>query len=151
MNNDEFFMRIALGEAKKAFNKSEVPIGCVIVRNDKIISRAHNLRERRRDPLCHAEMLAIKKAAKKLKGWRLLNCRLFVTLEPCPMCAGAIINARIDEVVFGASDEKSGCFYSKHDFSKSGFNHTPKVTSGVLADESLKLLKEFFMEKRTRG
>jgi len=148
MNTDETYMQMAISEAEKAYKKGEAPVGCVIVHNGKAIAKAHNLRESRKNALSHAEIIAIGKAAKKLNGWRLLDCTLYVTLEPCPMCAGAIINARIPRVVFGAFDPKAGCFGSIHDFTKSGFNHSPVVVSGVLAEESAALLKSFFREKR---
>lgn len=141
-------MKLALIEAERAYKKGEAPVGCVIAQNGRVIAKAHNLRESRKNALYHAEILAIGKASKKLKGWRLPGCTLYVTLEPCPMCAGAIINARIPMVVFGASDPKAGCFGSIHDFSKSGFNHSPAVISGVLAEDCSALLKNFFREMR---
>lgn len=148
MKNDDYFMQHALSQAKKAASIGEVPIGCVIVHGGNVIARGHNMRETKKDPLGHAELLAIKKAAHRLNGWRLTDCTLYVTLEPCPMCAGAIINARIPRVVFGAYDPKAGCFGSVHDFTKSAFNHTPEIVPGVLAEESAAVLKEFFRLKR---
>ena len=141
-------MYLALQEAKKAYKKGEVPVGCVIVREGKVLCRAHNLRERKRDPILHAEMLAIRKAARRLRGWRLTGCTLYVTLEPCPMCAGAMINARIDRVVYGAADSKAGCFGSIHDFSQDPFNHSPEIVPGVLREECASILKAFFSAKR---
>ena len=151
MKNDVYFMRFALEQAKLAYQKTEVPIGCVIVHNNRIIAKAYNLRETKKDPLAHAELIAIKKAARRLRGWRLPGCTLYVTLEPCPMCAGAIINARIPRVVFGAYDPKAGCFGSLHDFTKSGFNHKPEITAGVMVEECATLLKDFFKSKRQGG
>ena len=142
------WMRRALREAEKAYKKGEAPVGCVIVREGRLMAKAHNLRETKKDPLAHAEIRAIRRAAKRLRGWRLSGCTLYVTLEPCPMCAGAIVNARVKRVVFGAFDPKAGCFGSLHDFTKSGFNHAPQVASGVLAAQSAELLKRFFRQKR---
>ncbi len=141
-------MQIALKQAKKAYKKGEVPIGCVIVHNQKVIAKAFNKRETMKNALLHAEICAIQKASRRLFGWRLTGCTLYVTLEPCPMCAGAIINARIPRVVFGAFDPKAGCFGSMHDFSKDMFNHTPEITSGVLLESCAGILKEFFKNKR---
>lgn len=141
-------MNAAIGMAKKAFNKDEVPVGAVIVSRGKIIARACNARETKRDPLAHAELIAIKKAAKKIGGWRLTGCTLYVTLEPCPMCAGAVINARIGEVVFGAYDPKAGAFGSLYDLCEGRLNHTPRVTGGILADKCAQLLIEYFRQKR---
>ena len=112
MDENERYMEIALSEARKAIAKDEVPVGALIVRHGKVIANAFNKRESRKSPIAHAEILAIEKAAKKLKGWRLRECSLYVTLEPCPMCAGAIINARIDNLYFGAFDSKAGAFGS---------------------------------------
>ena len=108
MQEKEKFMKIALQEAKKAYNKLEVPVGCVIVKNGEIIAKAHNLKETKYDTTKHAEILAIQKASKKLKSWRLIDCQMYVTLEPCSMCAGAIINSRIKKLYYGAKDEKTG-------------------------------------------
>lgn len=141
------YMREALKEAEKAAKKGEVPVGCVIVYNDKIIAKGHNLRESRKNPLYHAEIIAINKAAKKLKSWRLSNAKIYVTLEPCPMCTGAIINARIPEVYFGAFDKKSGCLGSLFDLSHD-FNHHPLVQGGILNEECAQVLKDFFKERR---
>ena len=140
-------MNIALMEAKKAAKKNEVPVGCVIVRNGKVIAAGRNARERRGDPLAHAEIVAIKRASKRTRGWRLETSTLYVTLEPCPMCAGAIINARIKRVVFGTVDPKAGCFGTLFDF-KDGFNHHPEVTSGILREKCSQILKDFFADKR---
>lgn len=145
----EYYMMEAIKEAKKARRLDEVPIGCVIVLNDKIIARAHNLRERNQLSLAHAEILAIKKACKIIGSWRLENCTLYVTLEPCPMCCGAILQSRIDKVVFGAYDPKGGCIEScMQMYETPGFNHYPETLGGVLEEECATLLKEFFKEKR---
>ena len=142
-------MREALKEAKKAYKRKEVPIGAVIVYKNKIIARGYNLRERKNNSLLHAEIIAISKACKKLKSWRLDECDLYVTLEPCPMCSGAIIQSRIKNVFFGADDPKSGCVKSKAQLFKSGlFNHNVNVVGGLLKSECGELLKEFFRELR---
>lgn len=148
MNDDEYYMQMALAQAKKAYIKGEVPIGCVIVCDGKVIAKSYNKREAKKNPLLHAEISAIQKASRVLSGWRLTGCTLYVTLEPCPMCAGAIVNARIPRVVFGAFDPKAGCFGSIHDFTKSAFNHTPEVLSGVLHKQCASMLKDFFKSKR---
>ncbi len=146
---EEKFMKEALKEAKKAYAKLEVPVGCVIVKDGKIIARAHNLKETKNDTTKHAEILAIQKASKKLDSWRLIDCDLYVTLEPCSMCAGAIINSRIKKVYFGASDEKTGAvgsvFNLFHDYT---FNHKVDFEGGVLEEKCEKLLKDFFVELR---
>ncbi|MGI5919345.1 MAG: tRNA adenosine(34) deaminase TadA [Christensenellales bacterium] len=148
MDMRETYMAEAIALAKKAAKKDEVPVGAVIVRDGRIIARAYNRRETRKNPLAHAEILAIEQAARRLGGWRLSGCTLYVTLEPCPMCAGAIINARIDEVVFGAYDPKAGAFGSLYNLAEGRLNHTPCVTGGVLADEAAGLLKTYFQGKR---
>ena len=141
-------MQAAIRMAKKAGKKDEVPIGAVIIKNGRIIAKGYNTRETRRDPLGHAEIIAIRKAARKMGGWRLSGCTLYVTLEPCPMCAGAIINARIDTVVFGAYDPKAGAFGSLYDLSEGKLNHKPNIIGGVLKDQCAALLKDFFASKR---
>lgn len=143
------YMAEAINEAKKALELDEVPVGAVIVRNGEIISRAYNLRETSRQATAHAELLAIQKACSHLNSWRLDNCDLYVTLEPCPMCAGAIINARIKSVYFGAYDPKGGACGSVADlFRKGSFNHAPIVYSGIMEEECETLLKEFFSKLR---
>jgi len=143
------YMAEAINEAKKALELDEVPVGAVIVRNGEIISRAYNLRETSRQATAHAELLAIQKACSHLNSWRLDNCDLYVTLEPCPMCAGAIINARIKSVYFGAFDPKGGACGSVVDlFWKGSFNHSPVVYSGIMEEECETLLKEFFSKLR---
>ena len=138
ISRDEYFMGIALKEADKAAALGEVPVGAVVVWKNKIVSQAFNTRETDKNALCHAEIKAIDEACRKLGGWRLFMCELFVTLEPCPMCAGAIINSRIKRVVFGARDEKAGAVVSREETFSLGFNHTPAVTEGVLAEECAK-------------
>ncbi len=146
---EEFFMREALKEAKKAYKKKEVPIGAVIVYKNKIISRGYNLRERKNNAILHAEIVAIEKACKKLKSWRLDECDLYVTLEPCSMCSGAIINSRIKNIFFGAHDPKAGCVDSKVRLFEPGlFNHDVNVVGNVLESECAQLLKDFFSELR---
>lgn len=146
---DEKYMKEAIKQAKKAESIDEVPIGAVIVHNDKIIARAHNLRESKQNSIAHAEVIAIQKACKKLGSWRLENCTLYVTLEPCPMCSGAILQSRIKRVVYGAADPKGGCIEScMKMYEMNGFNHYPDVTSGILKDECSELLKNFFKKKR---
>lgn len=143
--NKEYFMKKALLEAKKAFDEEEVPIGAVIVKDNKIIARAHNLKELKKDTTKHAELLAIQKASKKIGAWRLSECELYTTLEPCPMCAGAIINARIKKVYIGANDEKAGAAGSVLNlFEDYKFNHNVEVEKGILEDECKDILKKFF-------
>lgn len=147
--NEEKFMKEALKEALKAKNKDEVPIGCVIVYNSKIIARGHNLRETKQQSINHAEIIAIQKACKKIGSWRLEDCDLYVTLEPCCMCAGAILQSRIKNVIYGAKDPKGGSIDSiLHMYEQKGFNHYPNVISGILETECSQILKDFFKEKR---
>lgn len=147
---DYLFMKEALLEAKKAFDKGEVPVGAVIVKDEKIIARAHNLREEKKDPTAHAEILALKKAAKVLGGWRLLGCTIYVTIEPCPMCSGAIIQSRISRVCFGANDYKAGACGSKVNLLDINFNHEVEITSGILEEECAEMMRDFFKKLRTR-
>ena len=149
MQEKEIFMKEALKEAKKAYNKLEIPVGAVIVKDGKIIARAHNQKETKCDTTKHAEILAIQKASKKLKSWRLLNCEIYVTLEPCSMCAGAIINSRIKKVYIGAMDEKTGAVGSVFNlFDDYKFNHHVENETGLLEEECRKILKDFFVELR---
>ena len=148
MTQDEKWMRAALAQARVAERKDEVPVGAVIVLDGKVIARGHNLRETGGDPCAHAELLAIRRAAKKVGGWRLCGCTLYVTLEPCPMCAGAIVNSRIDRVVFGAWDPKAGVYGSLMDMNAIPFNHHPEVEGGVLQEQCSGILKEYFARKR---
>lgn len=149
--NKEKWMKEAIKQAKKAAQKEEVPIGCVIVKDDQIIARAYNKREMKQCSTAHAEILAIEKACKKLGSWRLEDCDLYVTLEPCPMCSGAIIQSRIRNVIFGAYDPKGGCMGSNMNINDvRGFNHYPDIEGGILQDECSRLLKEFFKAKRKK-
>ncbi len=142
-------MRAALDEARKGFKKDEIPVGAVIVVDGKIIARAHNLRESHIDPTAHAEILCIKKAAKKLGGWRLGRATLYTTLEPCPMCAGAVVHSRVKELVYGADDPKAGaCGSIMNVVSSAHLNHRVKVISGVLNSECSEILKDFFVKLR---
>lgn len=143
------FMKAALKEAKKAENINETPIGAVIVRDGKIIARGYNKRETKKNPLMHAEIIAINKAARKLGGWRLIGCDIYVTLEPCPMCAGAIIQSRINNVYFGAYDKKSGAFGSACDLSRT-LPHKVTYQGGILAVESEAIIKDFFTRLRRK-
>ena len=145
---DEKYMRAAIREAKKAYEKEEVPIGAVIVKDGKVIARAHNLRESSKQACAHAEILAIQKACKKLDAWRLEDCDMYVTLEPCPMCAGAIINARINKVIYGAKDESMGAVRSNISMFDLDFNFRPKVVSSVLEEECSRILSDFFKSLR---
>ena len=143
-------MKIALELAKKAFDMREVPVGAIVVRRSdgKIVGSGYNRRETDRDPIAHAEITAIKEASKTLGGWRLIDCELFVTLEPCPMCCGAIINSRIERVIFGAYDKKSGSVSSVMDMFGFPYNHKPETVGGVLEDKCSKILTDFFRELR---
>ena len=149
---EEKFMREALKEAEKALKKEEVPVGAVIVKDGKIIARAHNTKESKKDSTCHAEILAIQKACKKLGAWRLLDCEMYVTLEPCSMCAGALINSRIKKLYIGADDNKTGaCGSVLNLLGDYKFNHTIEVKKYILKEDSEKLLKEFFKFLRERN
>ncbi|HAV43467.1 TPA: tRNA-specific adenosine deaminase [bacterium] len=141
-------MQEAILEAKKAYNEEEVPIGAVIILNDQIIARAHNRVRNLKDPTAHAELLAIKEAARVLNSERLLGTSLYVTIEPCPMCLGAAIWARIEELIYGAPDPKAGACGSLVDLMNSNFNHRPRIIKDILKDESLSLLQKFFLERR---
>ena len=145
---DEVFMKEALVLAREAFGAGEVPVGCVIVRDGEIVGRGRNRREGDKSALAHAELEAIQDACKRLGGWRLWECTLYVTLEPCPMCAGAIVNARIPRVVYGASDSKCGAVKSVCSLFDMKFNHHPAVESGILEEECAALLTEFFQKLR---
>lgn len=148
--DDIFYMKAALEEARKAYDKGEVPVGCVIVRSGKIIARAHNRRETGKNALLHAETEAINTACTALGGWRLFECELYVTMEPCPMCAGAIVNARIRRVVYGTPDEKAGAFGSVLDLNSFPLNHKPEIVTGVMEDECRLILKSFFSDLRKK-
>ncbi|MCM3448591.1 tRNA adenosine(34) deaminase TadA [Bacillus velezensis] len=149
--NDEYYMREAIKEAKKAEAKGEVPIGAVLVLHDEIVARAHNLRETEQRSLAHAEMLAIDEACRKLGTWRLEDAVLYVTLEPCPMCAGAVVLSRVDKVVFGAFDPKGGCTGTLMNLlQEERFNHQAEVVSGVLGEECGEMLSAFFRKLRRK-
>ncbi|MCC9024317.1 tRNA adenosine(34) deaminase TadA [Bacillus nakamurai] len=149
MMNNEYYMREAIKEAKKAEAKGEVPIGAVLVLHDEIVARAHNLRETEQRALAHAEMLAIDEACRKLGTWRLEDAVLYVTLEPCPMCAGAVVLSRVDKVVFGAFDPKGGCTGTLMNLlQEERFNHQAEVVSGVLEEECGEMLSAFFRKLR---
>ena len=142
------FMTEALALAEQAATIGEVPVGCVVVRGDTIVGRGYNRRETDHRALAHAEILAIDEACQTLQSWRLCGCDLFVTLEPCPMCAGAIINARLDRVFFGARDPKAGALISRIDLFEWGFNHRPEMIGGLFADQSAAMLSGFFSARR---
>ena len=148
MKKDDFFMSLALKKAQKAFQMEEVPVGAVVARGDKLLSQCHNLRETTHNPIGHAELLAIKSASEKLNSWRLEDCRLYVSLEPCLMCIGAIIQSRISELIYSCPDSKEG-FSSYYGLDKhNSWTHKIKIRSGIGSDESSQLLKKFFKELR---
>jgi tRNA(adenine34) deaminase len=149
--NDEYYMGLAIEEARKAEALGEVPIGAVIVRDGQVVGRGYNLRETTKDPLAHAELLAIKEASKTMGGWRLIGATLYVTLEPCPMCAGAIVQARLPKIVYGAMDPKAGCAGSLMNLlQEERFNHQVEMMQGVREEECSELLKNFFRSLRER-
>ena len=148
--NEENFMREALKEAEKAYKKEEIPVGAVIVKNGKIIARAHNLREKKQSAVAHAEILAIEKANKKLNSWRLVDCDMYVTLEPCTMCMGAIISSRIRNLYIGTLDPKTGACGSFVDLSKLKYNHTVNIHKGILKEECEYIIKDFFKNLRKK-
>ncbi len=147
---DQELMQAALEEAKKAAELGEVPVGAVIAKDGQIIAAAHNTRESEKNATHHAELLAIDAACKKLGGWRLWQCELFVTLEPCPMCAGAIINSRLRRVVYGAPDTKAGCCGSVTNLFEMPFNHKPQIESGLCAEQAGEMLSQFFVQLREK-
>lgn len=147
---DEYFMRKALELAKESALEGEVPVGAVVIKDGEIVGTGRNRREIGKNALYHAELEAIDNACKRLGGWRLWQCDLYVTLEPCPMCAGAIINSRIKKVVFGARDSKAGSFGSVANFNELPYNHKPEIISGVLENECSEILSLFFAELRQR-
>ncbi len=145
-------MRMALAEAEAALAEEEVPVGAVVVHQQRVIAAAHNQREQLRDPTAHAEMIAITQAAEALQSWRLTGCTMYVTLEPCPMCAGAILQARIDTVVYGANDPKAGAVQTLYQLlSDPRLNHRPQVVSNVLVDHCGHILTRFFQAQRRLG
>lgn len=148
---EEEFMKQAIKEAKKAYKKEEVPVGAVIVKDGEIIARAYNLKESKNDTTCHAEILAIKKASKKLNAWRLSECEMYVTLEPCAMCAGALIQSRIKKVYIGAMDYKTGACGSVLNLLEDyTFNHKVECERGILQEQCEKILQDFFKELRKK-
>ena len=149
---DEAYMQIALELARQAYEINEVPVGAIVVKKStgKIIGKGYNRREIDKNPLAHAEIAAIKQAAETLGGWRLLDCDIYVTLEPCPMCCGAIINSRIERVIFGAFDSKSGSVESIINMFDLPFNQKPKIVSGIMQKECSEILSDFFTELRKR-
>lgn len=148
MTQDETFMCLALAEAAKAAELGEIPVGAVVVRAGEVVAAAHNRRETGKNALAHAECLAIEEACRVRGGWRLWDCELYVTMEPCPMCAGAIINSRLRRVVYGVADAKAGCCGSVIDLFSLPFNHQPQVTAGVCAEECTALVQDFFAQLR---
>ncbi len=150
MLEKEKFMKEALKEAKKAYKKEEIPVGAIIVKNGKIIARGHNLKELKNSGISHAEILAIQKANKKLKAWRLEECEMYITLEPCMMCMGAIINSRIKKIYIGTLDPKTGSCKSVINIENYKFNHTVEIETGILKDECEYILKDFFKMLRTK-
>ncbi len=151
MNNKEKFMKQALKEAKKAYQKLEVPVGAVIVKDEKIIARAHNVKETKKDTTKHAEIIAIQKASKKLDNWRLTDCDMYITLEPCTMCTGAIINSRIRKIYIGTMDEKTGACGSKLNLLEDyTFNHKVELETGILQEECKEILQDFFKNLRRK-
>ena len=147
--NEELFMKEALKEAKKAYRELEIPVGCVIVKDGIIISRAHNQKENKKNAIRHAEITAIEKACKKLKSWRLLDCEMYVTLEPCMMCTGALIQSRIKKIYIGTMDEKTGCCGSVCNLLKDyTFNHQVECETGILQEDCENILKKFFQKLR---
>ena len=149
MTEDERYMRQAITQAKKALKNDDVPIGCVIVRDGKVIARGYNRRNKDRQSLAHAELMAIKRASKIVGDWRLEDCKMYVTLEPCQMCSGAIVQARIPEVVIGCMNPKAGCAGSVINLlDMAGFNHRVKITKSILENECSKMLTDFFKKMR---
>jgi tRNA(adenine34) deaminase len=151
-HEDERWMSRAIDQARRAFEEEEVPVGAVVVHDGQIIGEGYNQRESLQDPTAHAEMIAITQAAAALKSWRLLDCMLYVTLEPCPMCAGAIVQARLPVIVYGTTDPKAGACDSLYQITTDErLNHQVAVRSGVLRDECRRLLQDFFAEQRAQG
>ncbi|CCZ18309.1 cytosine/adenosine deaminase [Clostridium sp. CAG:780] len=145
------FMKEALKEAQKSYKKEEIPVGAIIVKDGKIIARGHNLKETKTDPTKHAEIIAIQKACKKLQTWRLTGCTMYVTLEPCSMCAGSLIQSRLDKVVIGTMDEKTGaCGSVLNLLSDYKFNHTVQIETGIMQEECKTILQQFFKELRAK-
>jgi tRNA(adenine34) deaminase len=148
----DYFMRMAIAEAEAALAEDEVPIGAVIIHGDRVVAAAHNQREQLKDPTAHAEMIAITQAAQSLNSWRLEGCTLYVTLEPCPMCAGAILQARIPTVVYGAADPKAGAVQTLFQLLEDRrLNHQCQIVAGVLAEPCGQMLTQFFQRQRALG
>ena len=150
MDADVKYMREALKEAKKAYKINEIPVGCVIVHNDKIIARGYNKRESNNQAIDHAEIIAIRKASKKLNSWRLDECKMYITLEPCVMCSGAIIQSRIKDVIYGAKDYRFGCHKSIINLFDVDFNHKVNIKGSILEEECSTLISNFFKELREK-
>lgn len=151
LNPDEKYMKDAIRQAKKAYDLKETPIGCVLVHEGKVIARGYNKRNKKKNTLAHAEMIVIDKASRVLGDWRLEECTMYVTLEPCPMCAGAIVQARIPKVVIGSTNPKAGCAGSVINLlDMAGFNHQVEVVQGVLEEECSQLMRDFFKELRLK-
>lgn len=150
LSSDEFFMKKAIVRGKTAAKHGEVPVGAIIVKDGVVISDGRNMREGKENALAHAEIIAIERACKKLGRWRLHDCTMYVTLEPCPMCAGAIVNARLERVVFGAFDKKAGAYGSVFNMNDFPLNHFPKVEGGVLEEKCAAMLSEFFKQLREK-
>ena len=148
---NENFMKEALKEAKKAYKKDEIPVGCVIVKNNKVIAKSHNLKETKKLATAHAEILAIEKAEKKLGEWRLTDCEMYITLEPCTMCMGAIILSRIKKIYIGTMDEKTGACGSFIDLQEYKYNHKVEIETGLLKEECEKIIKDFFKKLRQKN
>lgn len=149
MEQKEYFMKEALLEARKAYKKLEIPVGAIIVKDGEIIARAHNVKEEKKDTTKHAEILAIQKASKKLEAWRLQDCEMYVTLEPCSMCAGALIQARLKKIYIGTMDEKTGACGSVLNLLQDyPFNHHVEIETGIMQEECEKILKDFFKNLR---
>lgn len=148
MCNDEKYMAIAIEQAKIAYSLGETPVGAAVVKNGEVVGLGYNRREKDKNALAHAEIIAINDACKNLNGWRLWECELYVTLEPCPMCAGAIINSRIKRLIYGASDKKAGSIESVVNLLSLPYNHHPEFLGGVLSDQSSQMLKDFFKQLR---
>ena len=145
-------MRLALAQAEAALDHGDVPIGAIVARGDEVLAEAHNERETRGDPTAHAEVLALRAAAAKLGTWRLHGCTVYVTLEPCPMCAGALVHARVDRLVYGPQDPRAGAAYSLYNIVQDPrLNHRVEITTGVLAEEAAALLQRFFQDRRSSG
>ncbi|MBQ3552999.1 MAG: tRNA adenosine(34) deaminase TadA [Clostridia bacterium] len=149
LSEHEKYMKLALAQAKAAYRNGEVPVGAIIVRNGEVIATAHNLMEKKHDATAHAEILAIRKASKFINDWRLSDCTLYSTLEPCVMCIGACVNSKLKGLVFGAYDERLGCAGSRIDLGDSWFNHSIVTIGGVMEKECALLLKRFFLDKRS--